>query len=99
MLPAGMTRSSDPRPVLGHFFAAIHRHQHAKNGAIGLAVARDDAAMIADDFGDERESEPASTGLGGDEGIEQMRHEVLGYARTVVDHAKFERQARAHAGA
>src|ERR1700694_4778413 len=73
----------------------LHGQEHAEDGAGRLAVAFDDAAVVVDDLGDEREAEPGSVGLGGDEGIEQMLLQVIGDARTVVLDLYHQREADA----
>ena len=74
----------------------------------GREFAFDDAAMVADDLGHQRQPEPGAGRLGGDERIEQMRHEVGRHAGAVVLDRDLERQAdagltarhrQAHAGA
>ncbi len=67
-------------------------HENTEDGPSRLRLAFDDAAMITDDLGGEREAKPAPGGLGGHEGIEQVRHQVLGHARAVVLDAELERQ-------
>src|SRR3546814_16886819 len=57
-----------------------------------MAVAFDDAAMGADDLGDQRQAKPRSVRLGGDEGIEEIGEEIGRNAGTIVDHAEFQRQ-------
>src|SRR5262245_15210491 len=85
MLPAGiffqtpLGRTGRRRAVSG-----IFRHQHTEDRAPRLRLALDHAAMVADDLGDHRKPEPASARLGGHERIEQMRHQVVGHARSIV---------------
>ena len=50
----------------------------------GWRLAFDDAAVIADDLGDQRKAEARAVGLGGDERIEQVRHQIVRDARAVV---------------
>ena len=77
----------------------LHRQQHAEHGALGLDFALDDAAVVADDLGDQRQPEAGAVALGGHERIEQVRLEVLGDARAVVLDLDHQRQADARAGA
>src|SRR5262245_30094739 len=72
-----------------------HRHQRAEYSQSRPRIVFDDAAMITDDLGDERKSEPGARRLGGHEGIEQMLHQVGRHARAVILHGDFERQADA----
>src|SRR5258708_8775604 len=67
-------------------------HKHAKDGSSRLRLAFDDAAVIANDLGGERKAKAAAAWLGGHEGIEEIGHQVIGYARAVVPDAEFERQ-------
>jgi hypothetical protein len=69
-----------------------HRQQHAKHRFARLRFTFDDAAVVADDLGDQRKAKAAAGQLGGDERIEQVRHQVVGHARPVVLDAEFERQ-------
>jgi hypothetical protein len=48
--------------------------------------------VVADDLGDQSKTQARSVSLGGDEGIEQMRAQVFGYALAVVVDADDERQ-------
>ena len=50
----------------------------------GLAVEFDDAAMIADNLGDQGQTEAAARGLGGDERIEEMGLNVFGNAAAII---------------
>src|ERR1043165_9774226 len=61
MFPAGMSSSSGYAARPGAV-PCEHRHQHAKNGMTRLRLAFDDAAVIADDLGDEREAETGAVG-------------------------------------
>jgi hypothetical protein len=54
------------------------------------AIAFDDAAVIANDLGNERKAESRAGRLRGDEGIEEMRHEVRRYPRAIVFDGDFE---------
>ena len=69
------------------------RHQNAKGGAARLRLAFDDAAVVADDLGDQCKTEAGSVRLRGDEGIEEVGQHVFRHAGAVVDHREFERQA------
>src|SRR5580704_14442364 len=91
ILPVGMSSSSGSAARLG-VVTQEHGHEHTKGGSSGLRFTLDDAAMIADDLGDQREAKPRSGWLGGHEGIEQMRNEIVGHARPVVLDAELERQ-------
>ena len=65
--------------------AGMGRHQDAEGGAPRLRLAFDDAAMVADDLGDQRQAEAGAVRLRGDEGIEDVGQQVLGHAGAVVD--------------
>src|SRR5258708_23812407 len=69
-----------------------HRQPHAEDGAARLAVELDDAAMVADDLGDQRQAEAGAVGLGGHEGVEQMVAQILGYPFAIVLDAHHQRQ-------
>ncbi len=58
-------------------------------------VAFDDAAVIADDLGDERKAKAVPLRFGGDERIEQVRLQVVRHARAVVLDLDHERQVDA----
>ncbi len=60
---------------------AVHGKQNAEGGAARSGIAFDDAAMIADDLGHEREAEAASLRFRRHEGIEQIAHEIGRNAR------------------
>ena len=83
-------------PVLG---IRRHRQHEAEHGAPRLAVELDDAAVVADDFGDQRQPEAGAPRSGGDEGIEQVGTDVVGDALAVVLNADHERQVDARAAA
>src|SRR5262245_40585066 len=72
-----------------------HRHQCAEHSAARTRVAFDDATMVADDLGDEREPEARARRLGGDERVEQMRHQIRRDALAIVLDGNLERQADA----
>ena len=59
----------------------------------------DDAAVVVDDLGDEREAEPGAVTLGRDERIEQVLLQVIGNAGSVVLDLNHQRQADARLGA
>src|ERR1700689_2014298 len=90
MLPAGIGITSGFSARLGVVTRELG-HEHAKDRPPRLRLAFDDAAVIADDLGGKRETQPGAGGLGGHERIEEMRHQVLGHARAVVLDAEFER--------
>src|SRR5215470_11584842 len=75
------------------------RHQHPKGRPSGLRFTFDDAAMIANDLGGEREPQTGPGRFGGYERVEQVRHEVLGHTWSVVPHAEFERKRYARLAA
>src|SRR5271169_2453074 len=70
-----------------------HRHQNPERGPPLRGLALDDAAVIADDLGDHSKTEARPLHLGGYERVEEMGLQFGGNARTVIAHAKFERQA------
>src|SRR5262249_52384456 len=74
------------------FGGAEHRQQHAEGGLPRQRLAFDDAAMIADDLGDQCEAKTAAGRFGGDEGIEQVRKQIFRHARTIVLDAELQRQ-------
>src|SRR5690606_15917798 len=57
-----------------------------------MAVAFNDAAVIANDLRNQRQTESGTVGLRRHEGIEQMREHVLWHAGSVIMHAELERQ-------
>ena len=70
----------------GHFAASeflvrqpsgMRRHQDAKSRPPRLRLAFDDAAVVADDLGDQRKAEAGAVRLGGDEGIEEVGQHVF----------------------
>ena len=63
----------------------MRRHQDAESGAARLRLALDDAAVVADDLGDQCKAEAGAVGLGGDEGVEEIGQQVVRDARPVVD--------------
>src|SRR3979490_399228 len=91
MLPVGISSSLGSAARLG-VVTQEHGHKHAKDRSSWLRFAFDDAAVIADDLGDQSEPQPRSGRLGGDERIEQMGQEIVRNARTVVLDAELERQ-------
>src|SRR5882672_2139757 len=72
-----------------------HRQQDAEQGSARLRFAFDDAAMIGDDFRDQRKSESGAMRFGRNEGIENIRQQIGGDARTIVPHGDLKRQAQA----
>src|SRR5471032_2169445 len=74
-----LSAASSVRVLLGH-----DRQMQTELGASRSAVDLDQTAMIADDLGDQGKTQPAARGLGRDERLEQMRSDILGYARPVV---------------
>ena len=56
----------------------------AEFGAPWPALDLDEPAMVADDFGYQRQSKPAAGGLGADEGVEQILPDILGDAWPVI---------------
>src|SRR5215468_4377549 len=91
ILPAGIGSPSGFSARLG-VVTREFGHKHTKDGSSRLRLAFDDAAVIANDLGGERKTETAATRLRGYERIEEVGHQVLGYARTVVPDAEFKRQ-------
>src|SRR4030088_191493 len=74
------------------FGGAEHGQQDAEGGFPRLGFAFDDAAVVADDLGNQRQAKPAPRGLGGDKGIEQVGQQVLGHTWAVVLDAEFQWQ-------
>src|SRR5882724_3564665 len=83
MLPAGICITSGFSARLGVVTRELG-HQDAKDGPTWLRLTFDDAAVIADDLRCKSEAKSGSGRLGGHEGVEQMRHQVLGHPRPVV---------------
>src|SRR5437764_13537807 len=71
------------------------RQQHAKDGAAGLRFAFNDAAVVGDDFGDEREAESRAMRFGGDEWIEDIGQKISWDAVPIITHSDFKRQTQA----
>ena len=101
MLPAGIASSRlfDRACRLGAVARVNMGISTRKTVPSRLRLALDDAAVVADDLGDQRQPEAGAGRLGGDERIEQMRQQVVGHARPVVLDAEFERQRHARLGA
>ena len=59
----------------------LQRQQHPEDGAAGLAVELDRAAVVADDLGDQCKTEASAGRLGGDEGVEQVGADLVGTPR------------------
>ena len=57
-----------------------------------LRLAFDDPAVIPDNLGDQRETEPCAGRLRRHERVEQMRQQVDGHAGAVVPDTELERQ-------
>src|SRR5436190_11817552 len=98
MFPAGIASSAGSATREG-VVPCEHRHQDAKDGVSRLRLAFDDSAVIADDFGNERETKPGASRLCRYERIEQVRQDVGGHARAIVSDAEFERQRHARLAA
>src|SRR5215471_5730724 len=107
MLPTGISVLSGSAARLGVVTRELG-HQYAKGRSSRLRLTFDDPAVIADDLRHQCKTEAAAGRFGGDEGIEQMRQEVLGHPRAIVLDAELERQGyarlaagqrQAHAGA
>src|SRR6185437_9760897 len=86
------TRNVIAIALIERFGSTEHRQQHAEDGLARLGFAFDDTAVIADDFGYQRKTQPAAGLLGRDKWIEQVREQVFRHARAVVLDAEFERQ-------
>src|SRR3954471_15972787 len=75
MFPAGIASSSGSATRQG-VVPCEHRHQDAKDRVSRLRLAFDDSAVIADNFGNERETKPGAGRLCRYERIEQVRQDV-----------------------
>lgn len=75
--------------------AILHGQQDAKYRALRLAVAFDDAAVIANDFCDKRQAQPCAGPLCCHEGIEKVTSQMFRDAWTIVLNLDHERQADA----
>src|SRR5665213_4317246 len=62
----------------------IRRHQHTQGGSLWLRLAFNDAAVVADDLSDQRQTEAGAVGLGCDERLEEMGNEFVGNAAEAV---------------
>ena len=69
-----------------------HRQMHDEFGPPGPAVHLDQPTMIGHDLGHQCQPKPAAAWLGGDEGIEKVRHQVFRDPGTIVLDAEFEWQ-------
>src|SRR5882724_5549161 len=78
--------------LIESFGGIEHRQQHAEGGFSWLGFAFDDAAVIADDLGHQRQTQSAARRLGRDERVEQVRQQVLRDTGTVILDAELERQ-------
>src|ERR1700688_1867660 len=74
------------------FCGIEHRQQHPEDGFPWLGFAFDNAPVIADDLGHQRQTQPAAGLLRRDEGIEQVRKQIFWHAGAVVLDAELERQ-------
>ena len=72
-----------------------HGQHDAELGLLGLALAFDDAAVVADDLGYQRQAQARALGFRGEKRIEQVFLDVFGDAFTVVLDADPERQMNA----
>ena len=72
-------------------FVAGGQHD-AENGMAASGVKLDDATMIANQFGNQRQSKAGSVGLGGDERVKQAIFDFFRYAGSVVLDAYFQWQ-------
>lgn len=62
----------------------VHRQKQSKHGAARFRLTFDDAAMIANDFGNQRQAKPGPLSFGGDERIEQMRLQCIWHTWAIV---------------
>src|SRR5262245_32766473 len=73
-------------------FVFSHRHQGTEHREAWPRIAFDNPAMVADDLGDERQTKSRAVKLGGDERIEEMRHEISRNAGAVIFDCDLERE-------
>ncbi len=66
--------------------------EHAEQGLAPQALALDHATMVTDYLRHQSKTEASSGRLAGHERLEEMRHQVFGNARPVIDHADLEGQ-------
>src|SRR5216683_2549168 len=91
MLPVGIvtSRALHGRGVVGDAVAAVDGREDAEDRPPRLRFTLDDAAVVAHNLGYQCKSEATAALLGGDERIEQMRHQVFRHAGAVVLDAEF----------
>jgi len=73
--------------------------EHPEHRPPGLAVELDDAAVVANDLGDECKTKASSVPLGRDEGIKEVRLEVIGDAAAIIGNRNHQRQMPARLAA
>src|SRR6185312_300578 len=96
MLPVGIVVTSRVigrrRVFVQRVAAAVDGHQHAKDRTPWLRFTFDNAAVVAHDLRSQRQAEATSGRLGSYKRVEQMRHQVVRHAGSVVAYAELERQ-------
>src|SRR6185503_10671750 len=92
MVPSGMLNST---AFVFLFCVCSNRQKHTEHSAPWLRFTFYDAAMIADDLGDERETKARTLRLCRDEGIEDVRQKIGWNASSIVAHGDFQGQAEA----
>ena len=74
------------------FCGIEHRQQHAEDGFPWLGFAFDDAAVIADDLGHQRQTQSAAGLFRRNEWIEQVRKQIFRHSGAVILDAELQRQ-------
>src|SRR6185312_1706126 len=70
----------------------LQRQHDSEDGATGLTVVLDRPAVVVDDLGDQCKTEASAGRLVGDEGVEQVGADLVGYAAAIVAHRHDQRQ-------
>src|SRR5690606_22176893 len=71
------------------------RHEDAEGRSTLRGIAFDDAAVLADDLGNEGQPQAGAVLLCGDKGIEENGPDVFRHARPIIVDAEFERKRHA----
>src|SRR3954464_3466600 len=96
MLPAGINSLLGSAARLGvvtnELVASVHGHEDTERRMSRLRFAFDDPAVVTHDLRNQSKPEASSGRLGGNERVEQVRHQVIGHPWPVIFDAEFERQ-------
>src|SRR5579872_4528633 len=82
-----------PLGISSSFVSVGHGQENAEGRPPRDRLAFDDAAMVADNFCNKRQSETGAAALCRDKRIEDVRHQIGRHACTIVPYGHLERQA------